>query len=57
MQENIIVLIENDFSCSDSVSVANMNRNNENLMTLGCFVYHNSQFVIYSQRPVENIDF
>ena len=33
------------FSCSDSVSVSSMKRNNENLMMLGCFVYitHNSQ--------------
>ena len=45
------------FSCSDSVSVASMNRNNENLMTLGCFVCHHSQFVIYLERPVENVDF
>ena len=33
------------FSCSDSVSVSSMKRNNENLMILGCFVSitHNSQ--------------
>ena len=40
-----VVLIENDFSCSDSVSVSIMNRNKKILMTLDCFVSitHNSQ--------------
>ena len=46
-----------NFLCNDSVSVASIKRNNENIMICGFFVYNQSKFGIMLKSKFEKIDF
>ncbi len=45
------------FLCNDSVSVASIKRNDENIMICGFFVYNQSKFGIVLKSKFEKTDF
>ena len=46
-----------NFLCNDSVSVASIKRNNENIMICGFFVYNQSKFGIVLKSKFDKTDF